>query len=524
MPSMYMLLGVIVAILWMGVYSLDAVGTQFSERDLYYFDDAKLIVPLKVASKISMRFLRELPEEERNEFLSSFASHGRASDPGDPDRIILEFVDANTERMMQHIARMNRSEIAEAVPVVLVGGREAIADGLMVAPKTPLTAHVLAARMKNYGEFTVRQSKQEQVAWLYLIDDLKPPLNIYLLANLISGDEWVAWARPHFRYIQAPVAAMMQVSPVSGTVDETRELTLSIRVFDTRVKMRLDLFPEFGPGKFMPEPAPQMLFFFPNVGERQPPQEHTDARGKIIVLRWKFRLLAAGEWTIPSQKVSYEFEGKETGVDTPSAAFVVTSLIGNLQIADMPAPMALVIPAYLKRETAVAHTVIQMPPHWMGRWVAHVPIASIFLWWMATISFAGAVVLVATRAVRAAHGEIMCELRMRALFRDWRKKCAHAAMEASRDSYLKLENVLWEMLTLAFPTILPPHSTWKDVEDDARHLIEPVTLRLIESTFDDLGEVYAPAFNPDPAVIARVRKSLECVMVALGPKIDQRGG
>lgn len=522
MPRMHMLLGVIVAILWMGVYSLNAAEVQFNQRDLYYFDNAKLIVPVKVAPKISLRFLKELPEEERNAFLSSLASHGRASDPEDPERIILEFADANTERIMQYIARINSSGIAETVPVVLIEGREAIADGLMVAPKTPLTAQVLAARMKNYGEFTVRQSKQVEAAWLYLIDDLKPPLNIYLLANLANGDEWVAWARPHFRYIQAPVAAMMRVSPVSGTVDETRELVLSIRVFDTtRVTMRLDLFPDFGPGKFMPSPAPQPLFFFPNVGERQPPQEYTDARGKVIVLRWRFRLLAAGEWTIPLQKVSYELEGKERGVDAPPAAFVVTSLIGNFQIADMPAPMALVIPAYLKREISAADIVIQMPAHWMGRWVVYVPLVSISLRWVAILSLAGAVILVGARAGRAAHSEIMCEFRMRALFHDWRNRCRRGV---SRDAYLELENVLWEILSTAFPAILAQHPTWKDVEDEVGCILDPAILRTIESIFDDLGEVYTPEFSPNPAVIVRVRESLERVMVALAPTIDQRGG
>lgn len=496
--------------------------TKFDIRDFYIYDEANLIQRLILAPKIVVNFLKQLPDENQIAFLNKFSLARRQKDTTQSHRYILEFASQVSEQtLVETLTDINNSLIAEGIPVVLIDNVEAIAEGFIVETYTPLVSEMIGKRLKRFGEFSIRQTAPEGRGWLFIIDEVKSPLHLYPLINLIKSDAWVKSVRPKFRYLHQAIVSTLEIVPISGTVDETRTVRLFIRVFDPEIKIRIDLLPNFGEGKFIPNPVPPPLFFFPSVGARESSQEFADARGKVLSFQWRFRLFAPGEWTILPQTIAYERQGEQFTVSFPQVPFVVTSLIGNLAINDMPSPKLLPLPDNISNAPA-QETAPVFPSRWFDTFITQVlPIAkaSHLLAIIAVVMGIGFPVF---WGVNWLGKKMKRELEIETLIRTWRDVCYRACQDASRESYQKLETTLMRVLYLAFSDKLPHHPILKDVEEQTRDAFDDNQWKALCMLYEELGNVHARNFIPDKDILKGAAEQLLGLIDYLIPIIDFR--
>lgn len=493
---------------------------RFDIRDFYFYDESNLTQRVTLAPKVMVNFLKQLPEEDQIAFLNKFPHARQKKDTTQSFRYILEFpVPISEQNLMDILTEVNSSEIAEGIPIVLIDNVEAISIGFVVQSRTPVAPGMLGKHLQKIGEFSIRQAVPEGHGWLFVIDEIKPPLHMYPLINLIHNDPWVKSARPKFQFLHPAIVGRVEVNPVSGTVDEMRTVTLFVRVFDPHINMRTDFLPNFGEGKFKPNPAPLPLFFFPAVGTREPIQEFTDDRGRVFSLQWRFRLFTPGEWTIPPQTIPYERFGEQFTITSVSAPFVVTSLIGSLAINDMPSPKLLVLPDTTS-DAVVKETPPLFPPRWFDRWISHIsPIAK--------VSYSAAVVLGAIGFGFAVFwGFVFVDnifkkkLDSERLIHMWQKTCREACNNVSLESYRRLEIVLWDMLFAVFAGKLVPRPALRDVEESVRDAFDDAQWNRLCVLYEELGSSYARNFAPDAAKLHDTSENLLSLIRHLTRNID----
>ncbi|MEK7075052.1 MAG: hypothetical protein AAB968_04775 [Patescibacteria group bacterium] len=483
-------------------------ATKFDARDFYFYDEANLMQRLILAPKIMVSFLKQLSDEDQIAFLNKFALARHLKDPTQSFRYILEFSPATSEQsLVEILTEINSFDIAEGIPVVLIDNVEAIAQGFVVEPRTPLASEMLGKHLKKIGEFSIRQVAPEGHGWFFIVDGIKPPLHIYPLVNLIHNDVWIKRARPKFQYLHPAIVSRIEVSPISGTIDETRTVTLSIRVFDPEIKVLTHLLPNFGDGKFQPNPIPSLLFFSPTVGTRESLNESSDAHGRIFSLRWRFRLFVPGEWTIPPQTIAYERKGEQLTTVSAHVPFVVTSLIGSLAINDMPSPK-LLVQSGKTSDTAPDETRPLFPVYWFDRWISETsPIAK--------MSFIMCIVLSAVGmgfpifwGITFLSKIIKKESDIERLILAWQRTCREACGNISLESYRKLETILWDVLSSAFADDLVKKPTLKDVEEQVRRAFDSSHWNSICAVYEVLESSYARDFIPDKIALCETSEKI----------------
>ena len=352
-----------------------------------------------------------------------------------------------------------------------------------------------------------------------MIDEVKPPLHIYSLINLIHEDAWIKNVRPQFTYLHDPIVATLMVAPISGTVDETRVATLSVHVFDDTIKIRDDLLPQFGEGKFIPAPATYSpLFFFPLVGEKEPPRMRKDARGYVVSFSWRFRMFAVGEWTIPDQIIAYERKGEQFTASAPQGTFVVTSLVGDLSLSDIPSPK--ILPVLRKPDLPSPQKTPQLPAFWFDRWVReprHVAAYSFSVAW--ALAMIGAA-LAALWSIGAWRKNAREKSATRALISRWRNVCHNAGERVCVESYRALEEALISLLAHAFPNMLPRSPGIKDIEAVARNAFDDNQWGVLCALYEELESVHAKDFTPEAVALREIAANLMRMMDHLIPRIN----
>lgn len=499
--------------------------TKFDIRDFYVYDETNLMQRLKLVPKIVVNFLKQLPDEEEIAFLNKFPSAGHLKDSTQSHRYILEFPSVVSEQsLMDILTEINSSLVAEGIPVVLIDNIEAVAEGIVVKTHTPLTPEMVGKRLKRFGEFSIRQVAPEGHAWVFIIDEVKPPLHLYPLINLIKSDAWVKNVRPKFRYLHQAIVSTLEVIPISGTVDETRTVRLFIRVFDPEIKIRTDLLPQFGEGKFVPSPMPSPLFFFPSVGAREPSQEFSDARGKVFSFQWRFRLFAPGEWTIPPQIIPYERKGEQFTVSFPQVPFVVTSLVGSLAINDMPSPKLLPLPGNIS-DAPASETSYTFPSRWFDRWIHQPLLVARIIHVAAIVLGATGIILVIVWVADMLKKIIKRKSDMQAMIGKWQNVCHRVVVkDVSVENYKELETVLCDVLSFAFPNKLPRNPILKDVEESVRDAFNDDQWHAMSMLYEELESVHARDFIPDRMILKEAAEKLLGLIRYLTPIIDSEKG
>ncbi len=379
-----LLLGIVAAShIFMGIASHSYAQTsEYIVEDLYYYDETDkvrqlgptnkvLVVFISPAAIVKRRAVSPATTEKMIAFLAEYpATYGGLIMHGGNHAAILEFTRASESETLSFIDDISRTGEAKAYPIVLLENREAIADGVVVETKIPLTGQQLEGFLtqRGYGEFSIRQIVQAGRAWHIYFSEIKSPLNIYVLANLLHKDEiWIEKAYPHFSFLEDPLVATILVSPLTGTLGELRHLTLALRLFSPDITIDEAILPMFGEGDFIPKyrkitPPRNVLF---DIVEGPIRTEGLDARGRTITYEWSFHLYSVHDWEIGSQTILYERDGVPYESKTVPYFFSVNTLIGNMSL-EIPHPRTLFLPL----QEQMVPPEIALPAYWFDRYFA----------------------------------------------------------------------------------------------------------------------------------------------------------
>ncbi|MDO8561031.1 MAG: hypothetical protein Q7R91_02350 [bacterium] len=483
-------------------------------RDLYYHDANGTIVQLELARKLLVRFTREISNEEKTALLAEFSPIAQKEQPGNPSRIVFSFNESTSlSDILDAANKITASGNAEASLVFFVDNIEAVLEGVVIEPKIVLTPDRLKARMQKYGGFTLRQAVSENGSWIFLIDEVKPPLNLLVLTNLISNDIWVRRAYPRFKFLHDPIVASINVEPVSGTIGETRTIIFTVKIFDSAITLSTE-YPEFGAGLFRPiqgspssplsiRHVPGHLFELVGDPVRHPVKQ--EKRSRVYTTSWKFKHYAVGEWVIHPLTVPYTKNGVAQEIKSSGFTLVVNSQIGNLNITDMPNPRSLI---YFS-EKSEAPPIAALPPvpsYWFDAWTSHADIIARYA------GFAG--MLLGTLPVAGAAVLVVCVVkrnRKKARERRYRVKHIEELLQEAyaNHSYAKYDEALSFMFAALFPD-LPLHPAWEDVKnnDGACEVFGGETMAHLEMVFGKLSRRYASNFTPSTEDIMKLHESM----------------
>lgn len=491
---------------------------EWHTRDLYYYDANGIVVQLELAPKLSIRFTREMAKEDRTAFLAEFSPIAEMELPEDSSRTFLSFHESITPSdLLQTANKISASGKAEANPVFFVENIESVLEGIVVKPKTFLSPARLQERMRKYGDFMSRQTLNENGVWVFLIDEVKPPLNLLLLTNLISNDSWVERAFPRFKFLHNPIVSSIIVEPVSGTVGEVRKVIFTVKVFDPSIVLSTERLPEFGNGLFRPiqgsPSSPGTIrdpgYLFEQMGDpvRYPVKQ--ERRSRTYAAAWKFRHYALGEWTIPPQPVPYSKNGVDQEIKSSGFTLVVNSQIGSLKITDIPIPRPLIHPVQ-NPAPAPDLTLPPVPAYWFDAWLPKPELAARYTGFAG--KFFGALVLIGIIVFLVR--EFARDRKKAAYRRQAVKQVNRLFQEASAtSSYAKYEDALSAALVLLFPH-LTSRPAWEEIKDDKRVLgaLGSDVAELLEKVFTELGRRHMRGFSPAPEDIAELNKNIRAVL------------
>lgn len=503
----------------------------------YVYDSEGIMERITLVNKVAVRFSGEPVEEKRKAFFNEKGAIGVLPDKEDKSLFIMTLPQEVTpDQVVKLLREVSLSGIAEAHPIVIKDNLEAIVEGVEVHPKTHLSAEALVQRLQKYGDFKVRQVKGYQDGFRITLDSVKPPLNIYLLANLVHKDAWVAGASPMFRYLEEPVTASIRVEPVTGTLAEIRRVTLEIRILDVRYALREDLLNKFGEGKeFIPKsadsPPSRMLFYILGDDKNQNPSCQCDrsdvrqGRARVIRFSWRFKHYEVGkeenkpnqgEWVIASPKIVLERGTEAMEVKAQPATFAVMSLIGSIVIPDMPPPLQILVSGNAEKVGVLPET-LHEPQYWFDRWLADPP-AVMIRNRMSQVSF---ILLVAALffflrpQLKTASQRRRDRLEMYRFLGKLREDARAALDQPPATAY---ETLFVAMSLFLSRTLgLPSRPDWKDVEDRQAEIPGNIFGNL-NFFFTAETERYQPGFTPDAKKIRDMYDALEAVFAGWEPK------
>lgn len=466
------------------------LASEWHPRDLYYYDADGRVAQLNLAPKLLIRFKKDLTAGERALFFSEFSPVAQKPE-SNGFSVMLEFSASTTPpKLLEMANKASLSGVAEAVPIFLVENIEAVLEGIVVEPKTIVTDSRLYERMKKYGDFSPKQIISENGTFVFLIDEISPPLNLLVFANLIQNDSWVRHAYPRFRFLHDPIIANLTVEPVSGTVGEVRTITFTIKIFDPAITLSENELPEFGKGLFMPMQKQSYPpgYLFELLGDAAKLPIKLEKRSRTYTISWKFRHYALGEWTVPPQPISYVKNGVPQEIVSSNFTFIVNSQIGNLNITDMPFPHSLIYSS--QTPEVISETALPpIPSYWFDRWIS----SDNYL-----IRYAG----LASALLGALGVGVMGILLIKIIGRTYSKKTSYRRLTKQIEdilssaqntrSYADYAEALSLILTALFPH-LSSRPTWEEIKDDTlvREKLGVEMMKTMEETFYELERRYS---------------------------------
>jgi len=475
----------------------DGPSAGFSPQDFYFSDASGRVEKLVLYPKIFVRFKSaEAVGNFDKVFAKLPAVKTKESTKYPGATLSVSFAEnLNSEDLLKVVRDINASGLAEARPVFLVENIEVVVDGFFVEPRTFVTAASLEKRMKIYGEFEAiieqAPSLLENGLFRFKILNIKEPLNIFLLMNFARQDNWVKRAYPEFMFLHEPITASFSVDPPSGTIGEERRLILEVKIFDPAIKLRDDLMPGFGAGKFVPMVDAKLppSHLFEAVGEKTKDESVTE-RGRVIKITWRFKQFSVGLAQISDQPVPvpYEKNGSLEKTNALTVRLATASLVKDMDIQEMPAAKILK-PINLGIASASVKPVL-LPVYWFDflpvypKTLAYTGLALAVFSGATAFVFALALLLfvVQARYARAKKEE--------SLFREVESICSMSSIipNPDRGQFKLVEDTFYRVLSTAFPQ-LSKHPTRKEIKE------AKLGRNDINAAFDCLEKTYAPDFK-----------------------------
>lgn len=497
-----------------------------SVQELYFFDPvSEFRVPLPIRTMLLVKFAdswASRTDAEKEEYLKQYNALTTESIVAIYPRaeFILGYLSTtDTPAMVNTIKKMMEDQNLDVAPVVLTDGMNAVVDGIYIETVTPLSRDtVLAGITRTFGtdamvhEIVPVTDERGVLLWhvsfkkLFFLGDKKLPVHALSVANILDrGDRkpsWVRHAFPKFAYLSDPVVASIDVAPVSGTVGESRVVTLTVMVYgksEQDVVIDEREIPTFHHDKKFSIVAggrPPLQGFFDNdtSPSERGARKQVGPNSWTIVHRYYFNLFAPElEWNISGVEIPYLYKGKRLIARVPTTTFFVRPhLDERYQLTDIPG-------AYLFPHGATPDA----PPQPLGRSASwYQPLASavggvgrlqatlvtLIVALTVTLVAFGAVIgkrIVAFRASRTTATAVWSdEVLARELSRS-------VESDDPRSALAQVHDVFSTMLHQHFSEISPRNSTyqqWKSIanEERYRHLMARVQNADVEELFDEL--------------------------------------
>ncbi|KKU05417.1 MAG: hypothetical protein UX07_C0017G0007 [Parcubacteria group bacterium GW2011_GWA2_45_30] len=487
-------------------------------RDFYQYDNG-IVKQLELAPKIYIRFVAEWDSEARAKFINELTPVSQERVRGDDFALLLGFGESiPVGEIVQKINKINHSVVVEARPVFLVNNMEAVVDGIVVEPKTSLTELGVRNRIARFGKFEIIKSVADGEGWVLLTGDIAPPLNLFILSNLVHKDTWIRRAYPYFRHLHDSIVSEFRVEPISGTVGEPRKFVWVIHIFDPKIILNEQRLPNFGEGQFMPmvSGTPPANYLF-KAGKRQRLQDVVGKRSRVVTFVWPFWHYALGEWMVAPQPVAYEKDGTSGTIVSNQAKFVVTSLIGSLGIDDMPPPSILQI-----LEKNISEPKIEfpaLPVYWFDRWVkdpAHLSSYGYKISFLFLLPVGVVLIWRLYRHAERARVEAGARIRLR---KDILGLCDTAEKTLSYDIiYDAASKILYStFLQLSHRPTIGEIAEHADVISVLGESWENV-----QSLLHELERRHEKSFKPDPQVVPKLLEAVRALISVLYPRMTTK--
>jgi hypothetical protein len=350
-----------------------------SEQEFYFYNSNKMRVPLPVSQKAMVRFASvQKTGDEKTAYLKKYSPIEIESITAFYPRAeytlgYLPTVDMKT--MVGTIKKLSADQALEVAPVFIVDGMEAVVDGIYIETATPMSRETIMSAIKNaFGsDAMIHEITPVGGLWhvslrrLFFLGEKGLPLHALSLANFLSTSNKIVWVKrayPKFAFLRAPLVASVAVTPMSGTVGETRTIVLAIRIFgknESEVVIDETGIPEFAQGNFtiLADGKPPQSSFWDSV--KLPPVK--EARRQVgpnewyVEHRYTIGLYAPeAEWVISGLNIPYVYKGKkETAEVAPVTFFVRPHLDEQFALMDIHA-------AYLLPELVFPGIAPVLPP------------------------------------------------------------------------------------------------------------------------------------------------------------------
>jgi len=513
----------------------DGEYLTLSVEELYWYNEENLREALDLAPKITVRFAPAYSQPENQEeflskSLSDFPPHEYEQEliGNRPSNRWLVLFEENTPpaTLIDALNLINRSDMARADLIFLINGIEAEMTGMTIEPKEYFSASDFQAqvlhKLKQYGDFTVGAMMTSGDGSFHLsFSEIKPPLTLLRLVNLIHTDAWVRRAYPKFSYLRPAITAELKVTPETGQLDEVRTVSLTVRNFTPgRIQVDPQLISPLGSAEFIPKSVGGGRAKYFEVSPEPEIRREELGRGEVVTLTWKLHLFEVqatgadltGKWTLPGPPVNFLDNGELKTITANTANFFVISHLAGV-VASFPPATPLTVPELL---------VAPRPPSPFTpspSWLDSVPLPPTILLYTSLIlaGIFGVVSLV--------HGRTLLRRRKLQSPREspekpWQERCSDLLNEAPRlpptGSYQKVYEALFLALRNAFPGKLSPHPELEEVIENCGNRLDEKERHLLTRIFTELERVYRPNFTLQEEALAKVISDVRSLVTSLG--------
>lgn len=302
---------------------------RYRLNDFYSYDQNGCVEALPLQPKIFFILndnFWSLSEETKTVFFRTLIQFGKSDEVKDfslkkvADNLMVAEFDPEQVSARELIEFLNgfpdyqkllRYPVGNALPIVVWREREVVAISTIVLETKPAIAspEQLKEILKSFGKFNFEVTRPIDFPlnrFEVIVSEINPPLNIFVLANLIAEDKiHFQWAMPRFSPLWEPIVARMYVT--SGGIDSLggkKYLHLEISITNSKITLLKNLIPQLGEGEFVVNvPQYNDVWFWadkPIINERE------EGILRTIEFVWPFVYLEVGSFTFKDIAIAYE--------------------------------------------------------------------------------------------------------------------------------------------------------------------------------------------------------------------------
>jgi hypothetical protein len=316
-------------IAFMATYNIDFTAT-YNIEDFYCYDVNGNPESLTIKNKILVEFEdEEISSAFKKRMISRFKDNVSKIDVLENGSFIFNL--DNKEECVSLLNELNQHDGIlvkfNASPVVEWKNYECVPTAQITFEVQPSVKGIFESKLKAIGGFKYEIVKTNDLVFEMKINEIENPINLIMLANLISEDPWFKWAKVNFKPLYGDIFGNMFVTPQgASSLGEQRQLNIVVDIFSKTIGIEKSLLPQLGEGEFVPKG-------FPDDGdiwfESSVPKITTKITelGKRITISYPFKYLDIGSKSFPDVKIPYTEGGESKVLNVSGCPFAITSIL-----------------------------------------------------------------------------------------------------------------------------------------------------------------------------------------------------